>query len=194
MKRLLTLFIFVIIILAFFSPTLAIEQTPKETKAEKKEEPVENPALRLAQGGEQSRTAEGGADSQEYEKTEIREGKTEGTVLSENKDEKTKQETKEGKTKGTISEKLTKWLKSLEKQKAEEKYDYFIDKNNNGIDDRQERKSKETTSPPTIRPKPKEEQPTKPAPSIKKTGEKEKNREAPKEKEGNDSAPKKRRK
>jgi hypothetical protein len=159
MKRFLIGFLAILTLLAFFSSTLAIDRTPKESKAKEKEKP---------------------AELKEYEKTEVKEGKGKGIISPEKKGEKIKSKTK---GEGTVPENLTKWRKSWEKRKAKEKYDYFIDKNNNGIDDRLERKSKEPISPPAIRPMPKEKQPTKPAPSIKETGEKKKIKEAPKEKE-----------
>jgi hypothetical protein len=116
--------------------------------------------------------------------TEVKEGEAEGNLPLEKEGEKIeKKTTGEKKAKETIPEKVTKWLKSLEKQKAEEKYDYFIDKNNNGIDDRLEKKSKEPVSPPAVRPVPKEKQPKEVTPPTKKTGEEKKIREAPKEKE-----------
>jgi hypothetical protein len=171
MKRFLIVFVTIIALLAFFSLASAIDRAPKDDKAKEKEEP---------------------AKLKEYDKTDVNEGKVEnsakggaeGEIAPEKKGEGIKKQTQEGdKTKGTVPNKLTKWLKSLDKQKAEEKYDYFIDKNNNGIDDRLEIKSKEPVSPPAIRPVPKKEQPVKPAPSTKKTDEKKKEREAPKEKE-----------
>ena len=159
MKRFLIAFVAILTLLAFFSSALAIDRTPKDSKAKEKEKP---------------------AGLKEYEKTEVKEGKAKGSNTPGGKSEKIK-----SKTKGeeTVPEKLTKWLNSREKRKAKEKYDYFIDKNNNGIDDRLERKSKEPISPSAIHPVPKEKQPTKPAPSIKETGEKKKSKEAPKEKE-----------
>jgi hypothetical protein len=164
MKRLLIVFVSIITILAFFSLALAIDRTPKENKIKEVEEPVENPT-------------EGGAASKEYEKTEVKEGKAGGITAPEKESEKIG----EKKAKETIPEKVTNRLKSLEKQKTEEKYDYFIDKNNNGIDDRLERKSKEPVSPPSIRPIPKDEKPKEVTPSIKKTSEKKKTGETPKE-------------
>jgi vacuolar-type H+-ATPase subunit I/STV1 len=171
MKRLLIVFVSIATILTFFSfmaslsnhSALAIDRTPKENKTKEREEP---------------------AESKEYEKTKVKEEKTEGITVPEKEGEKIeKKTTGEKKTQETVPEKVTKWLKSLEKQKAEEKYDYFIDKNNNGIDDRLERKSKEPISPPAIRPVPKEKQPTEATPSTKETGERKKTRETPKEKE-----------
>jgi hypothetical protein len=179
MKRLLIILVSIVAILTFLSfmvslsnhSALAIDRTPKENKTKEKEEPVENPA-------------EGRAESKEYEKTEVKEGKTEGITVPEKESEQIeKKTTGEKKTKETVPEKVTKWLKSLEKQKAEEKYDYFIDKNNNGIDDRLEKKSKEPVSPPAIRPVPEEKQPKEVTPSTKEAGEQKKTREAPKEKE-----------
>jgi hypothetical protein len=171
MKRFLIVFVAVVFLLVFFSFmmswsnhfALAIDRTPKENNTKEKEEP---------------------AESKEYEKTEVKEGEAEGNLPLEKESGKIEKKTiGEKKAKETVPEKVTKWLKSLEKQKAEEKYDYFIDKNNNGIDDRLERKSKEPISPPAIRPVPKEKQPTEATPSTKETGERKKTRETPKEKE-----------
>ncbi len=179
MKRSLFVFVSIVAILAFFSfmvslsnhSALAIDRTPKENQTKEGEEPVENPA-------------KGGAESKEYEKTEVKEGEAEGNLPLEKESEKIEKNTiGEKKTKETVPEKVTKWLKSLEKQKAEEKYDYFIDKNNNGIDDRLEKKSKEPVSPPAVRPVPEEKQPKEVTPPTKKTGEEKKNKETPKEKE-----------
>jgi hypothetical protein len=171
MKRLLIVFIVMVFLLAFFSlvvnwsnhSALAIDRAPKENKTKEKEEP---------------------AESKEYEKTEFKEGESEGNLSLEKESEKIEKKTiGEKKAKETVPEKVTKWLRSLEKQKAEEKYDYFIDKNNNGIDDRLEKKSKEPVSPPAVRPVPEEKQPKEVTPSTKEAGEKKKIREAPKEKE-----------
>jgi hypothetical protein len=169
MKRFLITFISVLTFLAFSTfmvswpnhLALAIDRAPKEGGAEKKDQP---------------------AELKEYEKIEVKEGKAERIVPPENKSQKTKKQ-EAGEIREKVPEKLPERLQSTEIQKANEKYDYFIDKNNNGIDDRQERKSKETTSPRAIRPAPQEKQPIKPAPSTKNTGEKEKTRETPKEKE-----------
>lgn len=161
MKRFLIVFVSIVTLLAFFSSALAIDRAPKESKAKEKEKP---------------------AELKKYEKMEVKEGKAKGIISPEKKSDKIKGKG-EGKIKGTAPEKLTKWRKSWEKQKAKEKYDYFIDKNNNGIDDRLERKSRKSISPPAIRPVPKEKQPTKPVPSIKETDKKKNIKEAPKEKE-----------
>ena len=157
MKRYLIVFVALATVLAFSSSALALDRTPKESKA--KEKP---------------------AELKEYEKTEVKEGKAKGIATPERKSEKIKRGTK---GEAATAQKLTRWLKSREKQKAKEKYDYFIDKNNNGIDDRLERKSKKSISTPAFRPVPKETKPPKPAPSIKKTSEKKGIKEAPKEKE-----------
>jgi len=169
MKRSLIAFISIVTFLAFSSfmvswsnhLALAIDRAPKEGGADEKEEP---------------------AELKEIEKDEVKEGKAEGIPPTEKESQKIKK-LKEGEVGEEAPEKLPMRLQSPEKQKASEKYDYFIDKNNNGIDDRLEGKSKGTTSPPAIRPAPKEKQPIKSAPSIKKTGEKKKSKEAPKEKE-----------
>ena len=164
MKRFLIGFVAIVTLLAFFSSALAIDRNPKDSKAKEKEKP---------------------AEFKQYEKTEVKEGKAKGITSLEKKGDKTKRKTKgEEKIRGTVPEKLTKWQKSWEKQKAKEKYDYFIDKNNNGIDDRLERKKpKKPVSTPIIRPVPKEKQPAKSAPSIKETDKRKKIKEAPKEKE-----------
>jgi hypothetical protein len=102
-----------------------------------------------------------------------------------------KKDVKQGKAKGTTTERRS-WevkrtspeelsrRKATEKQKTQEKYDYFMDKNNNGIDDRLEKRQKRSVSPPAIRPAPKEKQTAKPTPSAKKTEVKKKVKEAPK--------------
>jgi hypothetical protein len=158
MKRFLIGLVVIVALLAFCSLALAINRAPKEDGT--KEEP---------------------AESKQYEKTELKEGEIEGTYRLENTEEKAKQDAKK---EGIVPAKSPKRLQLLEKQKAEEKYDYFIDKNNNGIDDRQEKKSSQQSSPrPAVRPIPKEEQPVKPAPAVKETGEKKKVRETPKQNE-----------
>ena len=159
MKRFLIGFVAILTLLTFFSSALAIDRAPKDSKGKEKGKPVE---------------------LKEYERTEVKEGKAKGIISPEKKGEKIKSKTK---GEGTVPENLTKWRKSWEKRKVKEKYDYFIDKNNNGIDDRLERKSKEPISTPAIRPVPKETKPPKPAPSIKKTSEKKRIKEAPKGKE-----------
>jgi hypothetical protein len=161
MKRILIAFVAIIFLLAFSSLALAIDRAPKECGVDEKEEPVK---------------------LKEIEKTEVREGKAERIPAPEKESQKIKK-LKEGEVGEEATEELPKRLQSPEKQKDSEKYDYFIDKNNNGIDDRQEGKSKETTSPRAIRPAPKDRQPRKPAPSIKKTGEKKKTRATSEEKE-----------
>jgi hypothetical protein len=162
MKKLLIDLVVIVALLAFSSSALAINRASKEDQTKK--EPTE---------------------SKQYEKTELKEGEIEGTYRLESKEEKTNEEAKkEGRIKGIVPEKLPRRLQTTEKQKAEEKYDYFIDKNNNGIDDRQEKKSGQKPSPrPAVRPIPKEEQPVKPATAVKETGEKKKARETPKQNE-----------
>lgn len=91
-----------------------------------------------------------------------------------------KSEVKEGNAKA--ADRISKWWKSTDKQKSKEKYDYFIDKNNNGIDDRLEKKSKEPASSPAVRPAPKQKESIKPATPTKETVKK-KTKEAPKQQE-----------
>lgn len=124
MKRFLIGFMVIVALLAFSSLVSAVNRAPKEDGT--KEKP---------------------AESEQYEKTELKEGEIEGSYRLESKGEKTKDDTKkEGRIKGIVPEKLPQRLQALEKQKAKEKYDYFIDKNNNGIDDRQEKKSGQKSS------------------------------------------------
>ena len=106
-----------------------------------------------------------------------------------------KEDLKQGKTKGTTTEKrswevkrippekLGERSKTSGKEKVKEKYDYFIDKNGNGIDDRLERRSKKPVSPPAIRPAPKEKQIPKPAPPVKEPAKKREVKKAPKKEE-----------
>lgn len=163
MKRFLIVFVSIITLLAFFSSASAIDRSPKEDQAKEKEKP---------------------AEFKELERKGVKEGKAEEITPLEKQREKTETQAKEeGKIKEAVPEKLNKRLKSLEKQKAEEKYDYFLDKNNNGIDDRLEQKSQKPVSPSAIRPVPQEKQPVSPAPSVKGTSEEKKIKEAPKEKE-----------
>jgi hypothetical protein len=108
------------------------------------------------------------AEFKEGKKPDVKEGK----ATSEMKSEEAKHIT---------PEKLTERLKSQDKQSAEEKYDYFIDKNHNGIDDRLEgQKPKEPVSPATIRPVQKEKQPAKSVPPVKETDKKKTTKETPK--------------
>jgi hypothetical protein len=166
MKKFLVVFVSLVTFLAFFSfmvslpnrSALAIDRSPKKSEAKEKEKP---------------------AEFKELERIGGKEGKTNETISSEKKGET--------KTRGTVPQTQAKGLQSAEKQKPKEKYDYFIDKNNNGIDDRLERKSKESVSPPAVRPVPKDKQPTKSAPSVretdKKTDKKKEIKEVPKKKE-----------
>lgn len=106
-----------------------------------------------------------------------------------------KEDLKQGKTKGTTTEKrswevkrippekLGERSKTSGKQKVKEKYDYFIDKNGNGIDDRLERRSQKPASPSAIRPAPREKPTTKPAPPVKEPAKKREVKEAPKKEE-----------
>jgi hypothetical protein len=153
--------------LAFFSfmvslpnhSALAINRAPKESKANEDGKPTE---------------------LKEFDEKSVKEGKDKGITSSEEKSEKTKPIMKE---EATIPEKPSKQTEPPKKEEAKEKYDYFIDKNNNGIDDRLERKEpKKSVSPSTVRPAPKEKEPVKVVPSTKET-EKKKIKEAPKKEE-----------
>ncbi len=105
----------------------------------------------------------------EGQKKDVKQGKAKGTTT----------ERRSWEVKRTSPEELSK-RRATEKQKIQEKYDYFIDKNSNGIDDRLERRSKKPVSPSAIRPAPKEKQTAKPAPPVKKADKKKKVEEAPK--------------
>jgi len=167
MKRFLIGFVSTVTLVGFFSfmvslpihSALAIDRSSKENKAQEKSKPTE---------------------LKEFEEKDLKEGKAKGITSAERESEKTQPKTK---VEATVLEKSKEHPTPPKKEKAKEKYDYFIDKNNNGIDDRLERKKpKEPVSPSAIRPAPKEKQPVKIVPSIKET-EKKKIKEAPKKKE-----------
>ena len=106
----------------------------------------------------------------EGQKKSVKERKAKGTTTSEKRSWEVKR---------TSPEKPSK-RRATEKRKVQEKYDYFIDKNSNGIDDRLEKRPKKPVSPPAIRPAPKEKQTAKPAPPVKEPDKKKKVEEAPK--------------
>jgi hypothetical protein len=164
MKKFLVVFVSLVTFLAFFSFMVSLSN---------------NSALAIDRSPKASEAKEKPTEFKELERKGGKEGKTKETISPEKKGE--------AKTKGTVPKTQAKGLQSGEKQKPKEKYDYFIDKNNNGIDDRLERKSKESVSPSAVRPVPKEKPPTKSAPSIretdKKTDKKKEIKEVPKEKE-----------
>lgn len=167
MKRFLIGIVSIVTLVGFFSfmvslpihSALAIDRSSKEDKAKEKSKPTE---------------------LKEFKEKDLKEGKAKGITSAEKESEKTRPKAKE---EAKVVEKVDKQPKTPKKEKAKEKYDYFIDKNNNGIDDRLERKKpKQPVSPSTIYPAPKEKKPVKIVPSIKETGEK-KIKEAPKKKE-----------
>ncbi|KPL02824.1 MAG: hypothetical protein AMJ73_08175 [candidate division Zixibacteria bacterium SM1_73] len=167
MKRFLIGFVSTVTLVGFFSfmvslpihSALAIDRSSKENKAQEKSKPT---------------------DLKEFKEKDLKEGQAKGITSVEKETEKTKPETKE---EARVVEKADKQPKPPKRERAKEKYDYFIDKNNNGIDDRLERKKqKQPVSPSTIYPAPKEKKPVKVVPSIKET-EKKKIKEAPKKEE-----------
>ena len=153
MKRFLVAFISLVTVLAFSSSALAIDRSPKKSEAKEKKKSEE-----LKEG----------------QKQDVKGGKTKATSTTEKRTWEVKR----------ISPQMrSKQSKTADKKKVREKYDYFIDKNNNGIDDRLERRSKKPVSPSAIRPAPKEKPTTKPAPPVKEPDKKRGVKEAPKKKE-----------
>jgi hypothetical protein len=154
MKKLLIAFVSLVTLLAFFSSALAIDRSPKKSEAKENKKSEE-----LKEG----------------QKKDVKEGKTQGTSTTEKRSWEVKR---------TSLERLSKQSKTAEKQKVKEKYDYFIDKNSNGIDDRLEKRSKKPVSPSAIRPASKEKPTTKPsAPAVKVPEKKKEVKEAPEKKE-----------
>jgi hypothetical protein len=153
MKKLLIAVVSLVTLLAFFSSVLAIDRSPKKSEAKEKKKTEE-----LKEG----------------QKKDLKEGKAKGTTTTERRSWEVKR---------IPPEKLGERSKTSEKQKVKEKYDYFIDKNGNGIDDRLERRSKKPASPSAIRPAPKEKQIPKPAPPVKEPAKKREVKKAPKKEE-----------
>ncbi len=143
MKRFLIGFVALVTLLAFFSSALAIDRTPKESKAKEKEKP---------------------AEFKEAEKKSAKPGEVNKVTAPEKKGEKAKTKTKKD---AKVLKELSRPSKPAKRVIVREKYDYFIDKNNNGIDDRLEKKARKRVSKPAVRATPKQTEPAKPVPSIK---------------------------
>jgi hypothetical protein len=121
MKKVLTILIPFTLLVFLFSSALAIDRVPRKedsTSGEKKEEmKSSSPA------------------------------KTEEEITPSGKEEPKKESGEQVEPKKTKKEsglsKILKKLKPSRKEEIKEKYDYFIDKNKNGIDDRLEKKKAE---------------------------------------------------
>jgi hypothetical protein len=131
-------------------------------------------ALAIDRNPKKSKAKEETEKLKEGQKEDLKKGKAKGTTTTERRSWEVKR---------ISPEQLGKQSKTSKKRKVKEKYDYFIDKNSNGIDDRLERRSKKPASPSAIRPAPKEKQIPKPAPSVKEPDKKREIKEAPKKKE-----------
>jgi hypothetical protein len=145
MKKIFTVLVCILTTVAFLSPAWAIDRSPKNKSSEGKEKPAEFKETKKRES--EKVTHKTGTFSEKI----IRKGET------TEKDAPKKSE----KTKGWSGEK-----------KSKERYDYFIDRNNNGIDDRLEKdtKAKNVKKRKAIEkktPVPLEKAPTKVSPSTK---------------------------
>jgi hypothetical protein len=114
MRKTFIVFVSIAIVTAFVSSTSALDRAPKKSGSEGKKEATE---IREMTKDEMKRRSRKSTFSE----------KTARTIQSQNKSE-----TKE-------AEKAKGWPQT---RKRKEKYDYFIDRNNNGIDDRLEKEAK----------------------------------------------------
>jgi hypothetical protein len=122
MKRIFLILVIFVLSVFLSSSVLAIERTPRKDSAADKEQKGETkPEASAAEKKEESSTDKG------IKKEENREAEVK----------------KAGKKKETGISKLLKGLKGSLKEEGKEKYDYFIDKNGNGIDDRLEKEKTE---------------------------------------------------
>jgi len=126
MKRVFLILIPFLLLVFLFSSVLAIERTPKKNSTASKEQKEEVKPSTTQEGKE-------GSPSEEVSK------KKEAKQIDLKKQEKEKE-----KEKGIL--KIIKKLKPSQEKKLKQRYDYFIDKNGNGIDDRLEKKKIEKKS------------------------------------------------
>jgi hypothetical protein len=116
MKKLFIVFACILITVAFLSSASAIDRDPKSNGSDTKEEPTKIKEIKEKKTTEKK---DGTATSSK-----------EGIEKSEDKDAVVPKES------------LEKIKEGLDTKKSREKYDYFIDRNNNGIDDRLEKEVK----------------------------------------------------
>jgi len=122
MKRVFLILTLFLLSVFLFSSVLAIERTPrKDSVADKEQKGDIKPVPSTVERKEESSSAK-----------EIK--KEEGKEAEVKKPEKEKE---------TGISKILKGLKGNLKEKGKEEYDYFIDKNGNGIDDRLEKEKTE---------------------------------------------------
>lgn len=114
MKRIFIVFVSIVVMTTFVSPASALDRAPKKSGSEGKKETTEIKEMTKDKMKRKSR------------KSTFSE-KTARTIQSQNKSEAKKAEKAKG------------WP---ETRKRKEKYDYFIDRNNNGIDDRLEKEAR----------------------------------------------------
>jgi predicted Holliday junction resolvase-like endonuclease len=122
MKRVFLMLVLFLLSVFLFSSVLAIERTPKKDSVADKEQKGETkPEASAAEKKEESSTEKG------IKKEETREAEVK----------------KPEKKKETGISKILKGLKGSLKEEGKDRYDYFIDKNGNGIDDRLEKEKTE---------------------------------------------------
>lgn len=114
MKKTFIVLLCILTTMAFFSSALAITRDSKQSDSDKKEKPVES-------------------KEKNKDRTKITQKSKIGTYSAK------AVRGSENSPKAT-TEKSEKTKARSEKEKSKERYDYFMDKNNNGIDDRLERK------------------------------------------------------
>ena len=144
MKRIFVVFVCILTMVAFLSSAWALDRSPKNNRSDAKEKPTEFKKIKEKKSTKVKHRT--GTFSEKI----IRRSETTEKIAPE-KSEKTKERFKP--------------------KKSKERYDYFIDRNNNGIDDRLEKniKAKEVKKRKVIKkktPVPSEKAPAKVSPSA----------------------------
>jgi len=122
MKRVFLILVLFVLSVFLFSSVLAIERTPKKDSVADKEQKGEiKPVPSTVERKEESST-EKGIKKEEAKEADVKKPETE---------------------KKTGISKILKGLKGSLKEEGKDRYDYFIDKNGNGIDDRLEKEKTE---------------------------------------------------
>ena len=144
MKKFFVVFVCILTAVVFLSSAWAIDRAPKNKDSDKKEKTTELKKMTQKKAKSKPKTGT-------FSKKIIRTGESKEKIVPK----------KSEKTKGGV-----------ETKKSKERYDYFIDRNNNGIDDRLEKdtKAKHAKEQKVIKektPVPSEKAPAKVSPSTK---------------------------
>jgi len=145
MKKIFVVFVCILTTVAFLSSASAIDRSRKANNSDRKKEPTESKEIK------EKKTSNRKPQTGTFSEKTIRKSETTEKVAPKK------------------SEKIKEWFKT---KKSKERYDYFIDKNNNGIDDRLEKdiKTKKVKERKVIKkktPVPSEKAPAKVIPSAK---------------------------